>query len=161
LVFSVLTEDGTQVDDETINRILELPASVVGDCPEEEEKLRVVREQRLALQELAVEEANKKYYLEECEKLDAYSGDLKEGLQHELKDLKKVIFEKKKIFRVCTSLPLREMPEMKDEINKMESRHKKMQRELYTREDEIDEEKERLQEEAQQKFQGNCAVDML
>ena len=47
---------------------------------------------------------------------------------------------------------------MKDEINKMEARHKKMQRELYTREDEIDEEKERLQEEVRQKLQGNCVV---
>lgn len=120
-----------------------------------------MREQRLALQKLAVEEANKKYYLEECEKLDAYSEDLKEGLQHELKDLKKAILEKKKIFRACSSLPLREMLEMKDEINKMEARRKKMQRELYIREDEIDEEKERLQEAVRQKLQGNCVVEHI
>ena len=157
LVFSVVTEDGTQVDDETINRILELPASVAGACPEEGAELRAMREQRLGLQKQAVEDANKKYYLEECEKLEAYSEDLKEGLQHELKDLKKAITEKKKIFRASTSLPLREMLEMKDEINKMEARYKKMQRELYAREDEIDEEKERLQEEIRQKLQGKCA----
>jgi len=159
LVFSVVTEDGTQLDDETINRMLELPAAIAGDCPEEGEELRAIREQRLAMQRQAVEDANKKYYLEECEKLDAYSEDLKEGLQHELKDLKKAITERKKLFRASTSLPLSEMLEMKDEINKMEARHKKMQRELYAREDEIDEEKERLQEEVRQKLQGNCMVE--
>lgn len=161
LVFSVVTEDGTQVDDETINRILELPASIAGACPEEGAELRAVREQRMELQKQAVEDANKKYYLEECEKLDAYSEDLKEGLQHELKDLKKAITEKKKVFRASTSLPLREMLEMKDEINKMEARHKKMQRELYTREDEIDEEKERLQEEVRQKLRGKCVEEHI
>lgn len=43
----------------------------------------------------------------------------------------------------------------------METRHKKMQRELYTREDELDEEKERLQEEVRQKLQGNCVVEHI
>ena len=161
IVFSVLTEDGTPIDDETINRILALPATVVGNYPHESEDLRVLREQRLALQQQAIEDANKKYYLDECDKLDAYSEDLKAGLQHELKDLKKAITEKKKIFRASTSLPLSEMLEMKDEINKMEARHKKMQRELYAREDEIDAEKERLQEEIRQKLQGNCTVEHI
>ena len=50
-----------------------------------------MREQRLGLQKQAVEDANKKYYLEECEKLEAYSEDLKEGLQHELKPLEKYL----------------------------------------------------------------------
>lgn len=161
LVFSVLTEDGTSVDDETVNRILELPATIAGTCPEEGEELRALREQRLALQQQAVEDTNKKYYLEECDKLDAYSEDLKEGLQHELKDLKKAITEKKKVFRACTGRPLEEIVAMKDEINKMDAQRKKMQREIYAREDEIDAEKERLQEEIRQKLQGNCVVEHI
>lgn len=161
LVFSVLTEDGTLVDDETVNRILELPAAVAGPCPEEGKELRTLREQRLALQQQAVEDTNKKYYLEECDKLDAYSEDLKEGLQHELKDLKKAIAEKRKAFRACTGLPLAEIVAMKDEINRMDTQRKKMQREIYDREDEIDAEKERLQEEIRQKLQGNCVVEHI
>lgn len=161
LVFSVLAEGGTQIDDETINRILELPATIVGVCSEKEKELRVLREQRLELQKLAVEEANKKYYLEECDKLDAYSEDIKEGLQHELKALKKAITEKKKVFRACTGRPLEEIIAMKDEINKMDAQRKKMQREIYAREDEIDAEKERLQEEVRQKLQGNCVVEHI
>ncbi len=40
----------------------------------------------------------------------------------------------------------------------MEIQRKKLQRELYMREDEIDAEKERLQERVRQKLQGNCVV---
>lgn len=54
--------------------------------------------------------------------------------------------------------PLSEILEMKDEIIKMEAQHKKMQRELYAREDKIDEDKERLQEEIRQKLRGNCVT---
>lgn len=161
LILAASTDDGTPVDDETINRILELPATVsYNDC-HESAALQTLRNERIALQQQAVEEANKTYYLEECEKLDAYSEDLKEGLQHELKALKKAITDKKKQFRASTTLPLEEMLAIKDEINKMESQRKKMQRELYDREDQIEEEKERLQEEIRQKLQGQCTIEHI
>lgn len=161
LVFSVVTQDGTAMDEDTINSMLELPASVVNDSVQETKDLQEIRQQRLELQRQRVEESNKKYYLEECDKLDAYSEDLKEGLQRELKDLKKAIAEKKKVFRASTTLPLGEMLTMKDEINKLELKRKKMQREIYDREDEIDAEKERLQDEIRQKLEGNCTTENI
>jgi superfamily II DNA or RNA helicase len=161
LVFTAVTDDGTEVDEDTINSILELPATVMGDCPAESATLIAERNKRLELRQQMVEEANKKYFLEECEKMDAYSEDLKEGLQTELKNLKKAIAEKKKIFKVSTSLPLEQMLNMKDEINKMEVKRKKMQREIYDREDEIDVEKERLQAEIRQKLNGNCMIEHI
>ena len=161
LVFSVLTQDGTVMDEDTINSMLELPATVVSASARETEALQVARQQRLELQRQQVEESNKKYYLEECDKLDAYSEDLKEGLQRELKELKKAITEKKKMFRASTALPLTEMLAMKDEINKLELKRKKMQREIYDREDEIDAEKERLQEEVRRKLEGNCTIQNI
>lgn len=161
LVFSVVTRDGIGIDEDTVNSMLELPATVVSDSAPETEALQATRQQRLELQRQQVEESNKKYYLEECDKLDAYSEDLKEGLQQELKDLKKAIAEKKKVFRASTTLPLSEMLAMKDEIIRMDARRKKMQREIYDREDEIDAEKERLQEEVRRKLEGNCTTQNI
>ena len=158
LVFSAITDDGTNMDDETINAMLELPSEIIGDCPADSAALNRLRQQGLAQRQQLVEDNNKQYYLAECDKLDAYSEDLKEGLQHDLKDLKKLIEEKKKVFRASTSLPLAEMLDMKDEINKLETKYKKMRRNLYIREDEIDEEKERLQDEVRQKLQGQCTI---
>ena len=161
LVFSVVTRDRIAIDEDTVNSMLELPATVVSDSSPETEALQATRQQRLELQRQQVEESNKKYYLEECDKLDAYSEDLKEGLQQELKDLKKAIAEKKKVFRASTTLPLSEMLAMKDEIIRMDARRKKMQREIYDREDEIDAEKERLQEEVRRKLEGNCTTQNI
>jgi hypothetical protein len=50
------------------------------------------------------------------------------------------------------------MLDMKDEINKLEVKYKKMRRNLCVREDEIDEEKERLQDEVRQKLQDRCTT---
>lgn len=159
LLFSFETEDGTVVDDSIINRILELPAEVDGACPPESAALAALRQQKMQAQQEEIEANNRKYYLEECEKLDAYSEDLKEGLQRELKELKKTIAEKKKEFRIASSSqPLAAVLDMKDEINRLDKEKKKMQREIFQREDEIDEEKDRLQDEVRKKLEGQSVT---
>src|SRR5699024_12812183 len=71
LVFSVITQDGTVMDEDTINSMLELPATVVSASARETEALQVARQQRLELQRQHVEESNKKYNLADCDQLDA------------------------------------------------------------------------------------------
>ena len=158
LIYTITADDGLQIDEDIMDRILELPAVIDGECPPESEELILARVQRLKIQQEAIEEANKQYYLAECEKLDAYSEDLKTGLQRDIKELKKLIAEKKKEFKASTNLSLEEMLDLKDAINKMEERRKKMQREFYEKEDEIDAANERLQEEIREKLKGNCVT---
>jgi hypothetical protein len=161
LVFSAVTEDGTVVDDEMLNAMLELPAETAGQCPPETESLVKMRQERIAMQQQKIENENKQYFLDECAKLDAYSEDLKEGLQRNLKELKKLIAEKRKTFRASTSLPLEEMLALKDEINKLDEKRKKMQREIYNHEDEIEQQNQRLQDEMQEKLKGNCQTEHI
>ena len=99
--------------------------------------------------------------MDECAKLDAYSEDLKEGLQRELKDIKKTIAEKKREFRNSTDLPLDEMLSIKDDLNKLERQRKRMQRDLYDREDEIDAQNEQLQAEMREKLRGNSKLERI
>jgi chromosome segregation ATPase len=161
LIFTVVTEDGTEVDEDIVNRFMELPATVIGDCEPETAELNEKRRTGIALRQAKIEEENKKYFLEECAKLDAYSEDLKEGLQRELKELGKEITEKKRIFKSSTDRPLAEMLDMKEEINRLEERHKKMRRELYEREDEIDSANERLQDEIRSKLAGTSKAEHI
>ena len=135
--------------------MFELPGRLIDEISDEAEEVSSLREQRIAAQHEMIENANKKYYLEECEKLDAYSEELKEGLEREIKELQKTITEKKKEFKSSTDKPLAEMIEMKDTINKLEAKRKKMRRDLYDRQDAIDEENARLQEETRRKLEGN------
>ena len=50
---------------------------------------------------------------------------------------------------------------LKDEINKLDEKRKKMQREIYEHEDEIEQQNQRLQDEMQEKLKGNCQTDHI
>ena len=158
LIFTVLTEDGTVLDEDIINSMLELPAEIIGECPAESVELIQQRKHRIGVQREQIEEANKQFYLDECDKLDAYSDDLKEGLQRKRKELNKLIKEKEKECRSSTNLPLDQIIAMKDEINKLKDKRKKMQREIYQQEDEIDMQRDKLQEEIRQKLNGTTEI---
>ena len=117
--------------------------------------------QRVEQRQRAIEAANKQYYLDECAKLDAYSEDLKEGLQRELNDIKKAITEKNREFRNSTDLPLDEMLAVKDELEELKRKRKRMQRDLYDREDEIEAQNEQLQAEMREKLRGNSELERI
>jgi hypothetical protein len=158
LVLSIVTEDGTVIDDDMINRIMELPAEVVGEAGAHAPEMDSLRQANTNKQKAEIERINKEYFLAECTKLDAFSEDLKEGLQQELKDLNKEITEKKRLFKASTDKPLAEMLEMKEEVNRLEQKRKKLRREIYDREDEIDSQNERLQDEIRSKLEGASSL---
>lgn len=161
LVVTAVTDDGTQLDDDLVNTLFELPAESNSGPGDVGDGVEALRKERIEQRQQAIETANKKYYLDECAKLDAYSEDLKEGLQRELRDIKKAITEKKREFRNSTNLPLDEMLAIKDELNKMERQRKRMQRDLYDREDEIDAQNEQLQAEMREKLRGNSELERI
>lgn len=161
LIFSVVTEDGTEVDDDMVNRIMELPAEIIGEAGAEATELDTMRKANMEKQKAEIERINKEYFLAECAKLDAFSEDLKDGLQRELKDLNKEITEKKRLFKASTDKTLAEMLEMKEEVSRLEEKRKKLRREIYEREDEIDAQNERLQDEIRAKLEGASTLEHI
>ena len=165
LVFTVVTDGNTEVDnkfdDSLINDLLELPGTIDGEFSAESDELIQKRQNRLEAQRTQIENANKQYYLEECEKLDAYSEELKDGLEREIKEMRKEINAKKKEFKSSTNLPLEEMLSMKDEINSLEKKRKEKQRDLYIQQDKIDADNERLQEEIRKKLEGKIVTEHI
>ena len=161
LVFTVTTKDKTKLDEDLINRLLEIPATITGPCQKESAAFSKQRSKNLYKQQTQIEKANKQYYLNECEKLDAYSEDLKNGLERDIKELRKEISVKRKAFKASTNLPLKEMLDLKDEINKLEKKRKEMQRDLYDKQDAIDDENDRLQEEIRKKLEGKVVTEHI
>ena len=161
LVITAVADDGTLLDDDLVNTLFELPAESCCATAGADDEVEALRRERVEQRQQAIEAANKQYFLDECAKLDAYSEDLKEGLQRELKDIKKLITEKKREFRNSTDLPLDEMLAIKDELNKLERQRKRMQRDLYDREDEIDAQNEHLQAEMREKLRGNSELERI
>ena len=161
LVYTVITDNKTDLDDDLVNRLLELPGTVNGDCPPESADLIDMRNQRLEAQRIEIENANRQYYFEECEKLDAYYEELKDGLEREITEMRKIIAEKKKVCKASTDKPLDEILAMRDEINKLETKRKEMQRDLYAQQDAIDVDNERLQDEIREKLNGKIVTEHI
>jgi hypothetical protein len=163
LIISVVTNDGTPIDDDMVTRIMELEATVVGNCPPETTELIRKRAEGIQREKDGIAERNKTYFLEQVEKLDAYSEDLKEGLQKQLKALKKEITEKRKEFKASqnTTCPLEEMVEMRSIITALDDKRKKMEREIYLEEDRISMENETLQENIRQRLNGEIETKTI
>lgn len=162
LIFTVETEDGTTLDEDLVNRMLELPGEATTDIPDETAGFIQKRDERMELKKQQIQNANKEYFIAECEKLDAYSEDLKEGLERDIKELGKLIKEKKREFKTGSGdKTLEEMLDLKEEISKLESKRKEMRRNLYEQQDAIDEQNERLQEEIRQKLEGHMVTQHI
>ena len=50
---------------------------------------------------------------------------------------------------------------MKDEVNKLEAKRKRLRREIYDREDEIDQQNDRLQEEIRARLGGSSQLEHI
>lgn len=161
LVITAVTDDGRQLDEDLVNTLFELPAELTDAAGAVNGEVEALRKERVEQRQRAIEAANKQYYLDECAKLDAYSEDLKEGLQRELNDIKKAITEKNREFRNNTDLPLDEMLAVKDELEELKRKRKRMQRDLYDREDEIEAQNEQLQAEMREKLRGNSELERI
>ncbi len=116
LILGVETEDGTILDEDLVNSILELPGEATSDIPDKTAKFIQKHNEQMALKKQQIQNANKEYFIIECEKLDAYSEDLKEGLERDIKELGKFIKEKN---RESGDKTLEEMLDFKEESSKL------------------------------------------
>ena len=162
LVISVVTNDGTHIDNEMVERIMELEAAVVGECSPETAELISRRREGIQQQKDDIAERNKQYFLAEVEKLDAFSEDLKEGLQKNLKALKKEIAEKRKEFRNSKDTrSLDEMLEIRARITGLEEKRRKMEHEINLEEDRISMENDALQEDIRNRLNGEIVTETI
>lgn len=162
IINTCVCDDGTVLDDDTVERIMELSSDAretdmpVPDDLEGKSNLK----QTDLLKD--IEEQNKKYFLDECSKLDEWSEELKENLYREIKDLDNEIKEKTKAANaMALTSTLAEMLEAKDEVNKLKKLRDQKRRHLYDEEDRIAEENERLQEEMRKKLIGRTQMNTI
>jgi len=162
LIFSIITNDGTHIDDDMLDRIMRLNATVVGECSPETADLIAQRQERIAQQKAEIAERNMKFFLEQESQMEAYTEDLKDGLQKYLKTTRKEIAEKKKQIRAMKdTVKLEEMVELTAEKNKLESALKKKQRELYDEEDRLERERDAFLESIRSRLNGEIKTETI
>jgi len=162
LIFSVITNDGTPIDDDMLDRIMRLEATVVGECSPETAELIAQRQERIVKQKAEIAERNMRFFLEQEAQMEAYTEDLKDGLQKYLKAARKEIAEKKKERRSLKDTgTLEEMLNMSAEINKLETTLKKKQRELYDEEDRLERERDAFLEDIRSRLNGEIETETI
>jgi len=162
LVISVITNDGTPVDDDMVERIMELEAAVVGECTSETAELIIQRQKGIQQQKDEIAERNKQFFLEQEAQMEAYTEDLKDGLQKYLKATRKEISEKRKEKRALKdSGTLAEMLDVQAKINRLETALKKKQRELYDEEDKLERERDAFLEDVRNRLNGEIVTDTI
>lgn len=162
LIFTVETENGVPLDEDTINRMLELSGEVVAGVPVETETFARKRQELTDTRKQAIEDENLAFYLAECAKLDAYFEDLKEGLEQEIKDIDAAIKEKKRERKTrVAGKSLDEVLNMQAEIDALVKKRNKMRRETYERQDELDSENALRQKKVLKRLEGRMETQHI
>lgn len=144
LIFSGVTDQGDALEEETLRRLLSLPASVIGELPEWHDDARmegILLGKQEAIQQ-SISQRNAEYFEAEAEKLDGWADDLKVGLEREIKEIDRQI---KEVRRTATSaLTLEEKLVGQKQIKALEAHRNNKRRSLFDAQDEIDKQREIL-----------------
>lgn len=143
LIFAALTDDGTPIDEDCAARLFSLPGQVAGPFGNPPPAvLETTTEHRQTDIQKRISERNAQFFEVEAEKLDAWSDDLKLGLEREIKDLDRQIKETR---RAATSaLTLEEKLAGQKQIKTLETTRNEKRRSLFEAQDKVDQQRGEL-----------------
>ena len=161
VIFSAVTNDGTDLDEEQARRLFSLPGecSRLEDSLPERDRLRQLYDTRAVRIVEAINARNAHFFDEELEKLEKWAEDLKSGLEFDLKErdreIKFLKTESRKILR------LEEKLEAQREIKGLEKKRNAKRRNLFEAQDEIERRKEDLIGEVEARLQQQIRTQEL
>lgn len=163
LIFGGVMDDGNELDPEQARRFFSLPAVIMQPVlyfPQEKklELTSIINRQKQVILERNLER-NANYFEQEIEKLDKWAEDRKTSLEIKLKDLDRIIKEKKAEAKKI--LKLEEKVAAHREIKELEKRRNTLRYTLYEEQDRVDEEKEKLISEIEARLQQNTEEEEL
>lgn len=161
LVVSAVTADGQALPEDDPEKLLRLPAhleqsesaaagAVLLANDLEQRKNQLLRE---------INQRNMGYFEQEVAKLDAWADDLKLGLEQEIKAIDGEIKELRRI--AATAATLEEKLGYQKQQRELEGKRSKLRRELYARQDEIEEERNALIDQLELQLQQQVQDETL
>jgi ERCC4-related helicase len=161
LLFTAISDDGSVFDDELTQKLMELPALKIlqlrnSHIPEEIEIGRDKNKQEKMQQ---IKQADFEYYKEECDKLDSWADDLKDGLEREIKQMEREISELKKSRSGASNLE--EAVEIKKQITALEKKKHENIKNLYAEYEKIDLRNEDLQKNIENQLNGKNKIEQV
>lgn len=145
LVIACLKQDGSYVYSDIAERMLNLPAELIGNETIDNSIQEKLKEKISEIQNEIVAdsaERNSKFFDEEMDKLDNWADDMKLGLEREISDLDQEIRLRKSEAKKITRLD--EKISAQRAIKELEKKRTEKRQNLYEAQDEIDEKKDML-----------------
>lgn len=109
--------------------------------------------------EKSVNDRNLNFFEQEVNKLDAWADDLKEGLEASIKELDKQIKDVRREAKIAPTLE--EKLALQKQQKNLESQRNKNRRDLFDRQDEVDERRESLIETLEGKLNKKTTTEEL
>ncbi|MEX0642702.1 MAG: SNF2-related protein [Pirellulales bacterium] len=141
LVFAGRTDHNQPLDEDICRKLLSLPAGVTSEASDPA-SLATLREAEVAARLQEIDTRNARFFDEEVLKLDRWSEDLKLSLEHEIKELDKLIRELRRTAAIAQSL--QDKLTHQKQLRELERRRNSKRRDLFDAQDAIDTQREEL-----------------
>lgn len=161
LVVTAVTDDGVALDQEIGMRLMELPVKQYEIQQELELTESIVQKRQentgQALQ--AIKESDFMYYQEECEKIEAWTEDLKQGIEKEIKQIEREISEIKK--NRTQARTLEDAIAFKTQLTALEKKRYEKIKAEHDEHEKIEKKNEELQKSVEKHLKGRQQVEEL
>ena len=162
LILTTTNNFNVDIPDDMVDRMFTLPGKISGTFAGETAEFEELKEKLKEAQKKEINAANRKFWLEECDKLDAYANDLKIGLERKIEKIDKKIDEQKKFFRDNKDvLTMEKLLPIRNKITTLESKRTAMRNDLNLQRDEIDRQNEQMQENMRKKLAGKIEIEEI
>jgi superfamily II DNA or RNA helicase len=161
LLVSAVTAEGVALDEDDPAKLLRLPAkeAPAGLFAGPPAALHTNVEERKHALLREVNQRNLAYFSQEVEKLDTWAEDLKMGLEREIKEIDKEIKEVRRIAAISATLEEKLVHQKRQ--RELETRRGKLRKELFTRQDEIELERNQLIEQLEMQLRQRVQERVL
>ncbi|KZZ62012.1 ATP-dependent helicase [Oleiphilus sp. HI0125] len=166
LLFAAMDNQGKVIPSEVAQKLMQLPAyeesqanHLISEQTPEEEKLNALLETERNQVEKNVNDRNLTFFEDEVNKLDAWADDLKEGLEQSIKELDKEIKQVRREAKIAPTLE--EKLSLQKQQKKLESQRNRNRRDLFDKQDEVDERREALIESLEGKLNKKTTIETL
>lgn len=168
LLFAAQDQQGRLLPSEVVKKLMQLSASVQTEVTKQELANRnpgyqsvlaqALQQSRLVI-EKQVNDRNLNFFEQEVNKLDTWADDLKDGLEQFIKELDKEIKQVRRDAKIAPTLE--EKLALQKQQRHLESQRNRSRRELFDKQDEVDEKREALIESLEGKLNKKTSHETL
>lgn len=162
LLFSGFTEDGSSLDQETMEKLFLCSGRIIGEhVPPEAVAARLAKEAERHAQATISRslEQNSRHFHEAREKLEQWADDMVLAAEKALKDTKEQIKALRRQARQAVTLA--EQREIQEKMRRLERQQRRQRQEIFRVEDEIMEKRDRLIDELEKRLAQKTTTETL